>query len=224
MSEGTSETPQDSAVAAIVAGNEPKLWAGKYKSVEDLEEAYKHSAKVFNENEELKKRYEQATTVPEAYTAPDGISLRENELHEINQIAKSAGLTQAQYEKTAREMEGRIKAQREGFERARSEIGNERLVILEDYVKKTFPESLQQPVINHIIKDKKAMDDALKHRDSLLNSTVPGMDKAGAGAPKSYDGQSEVAKAAEEYRRNPTQANRNKYINIAAEVGNERFK
>ena len=68
------------------------------------------------------------------------------------------------------------------------------------------------------------MDDALKHRDSLLNSKVPGIDQAGNSAQRTYDGQKEVAKAAEEYRKHPTQANRDRYINIAAEVGNERFK
>lgn len=223
MSEESTEST--SVVTEAITGSEPKLFAGKYKTVEELEEGYKASLKVHLENKELKEKYDEATAVPEHYSIPEGIGLREVELSEISQIAQSSGLTQAQFERTARAMEGRIKSQRESFDKARKEIGDERLVLIEDYVKKTYPESLQQPVLNHIIKDKQAMDDALKHRDKLLDSRVPGMEGAGnQGKKQTYDGQKDVMEAAREFERNPTQANKDRYIALAAEVGNERFK
>lgn len=216
---------EETVVTEVIGSSEPKLFAGKYKTVEELEEGYKASLRVHLENKELKEKYDEATSVPDSYKVPEGLQLRENEVREIQQIARDSGLTQIQFERTAKAMEERIKSQRESFEAARKEIGDQRLVLIEDYVKKAYPESLQQPVINHIIKDKKAMDDALKHRDQLLDSRVPGIDGSGnLGKKPSYDGQKEVMEAAREYERSPTQANKDRYIALATEVGHERFK
>lgn len=210
---------------AVTGSTEPKLFAGKYKTVEELEEGYKAGLRVHLENKELKERY----AIPDDYTAPEGVSLRENELNEIKYIAKNSNLTQDQFEKTVKAMESRIKSQREAFDKARQEIGNERLVVIEDYVRKTYPESLQQSILNTAIKDKKAMDDIMKQRDRDLDSTVPGISVSGNrdaadAKPAGYDGQREVMEAAREYERNPSQANKDRYIRLATEVGNERFK
>lgn len=48
----------------------PKLYAGKYKSVDELEKAYKNSAKVFNENKALQEKFK-------SYKAPHNYSLPE---------------------------------------------------------------------------------------------------------------------------------------------------
>lgn len=57
MNEITEELP---------AEEQPKLYAGKYKSVEELEKAYKNSAKVFNDNKTLQERLKNYE-VPESY-------------------------------------------------------------------------------------------------------------------------------------------------------------
>lgn len=211
----------------VTGGDEtPKLFAGKYKTVEELEEGYRNSLKVHVENKELKDKYERAVSVPETYTVPAGLGLRESEIDEIKRIAKESSLTQEQFEKTARSMEDRLKAQREAFDEARKEIGQDKLILIEDHIKKNYPESIQQVILNTTIKDKKAMDDILKERDAKLDSRVPGIDASGNTNARgnSFDGQAEMAKAATEYERHPTQANKDRLIRLANEVGNERFK
>lgn len=218
---------EESILASAIA--EPKLWAGKYKTAEELEDAAKQKdiefGKLFAEHGEIKKKYEQAATVPEKYTIPEDVALRESELEEIRAIAKNAGLNQEQFEKTAREMQGRIQSNIEVMEQRKKDIGESNLVLLTEYVKKYYPENLQTAVLNQIIKDKNAMNDALKDRESRLNSAVPGMDRANsAGGQSAYDGEKELEKAHNEYHKRPTETNKKRYIEIATAVGEVRYK
>lgn len=217
------EAVSESAVAAAVNA-EPKLWAGKYKTPEEMETAIQGKDKEYvtlsTEFNNIKNKY----TVPESYTLPADLSLREAEAKEIQTIAKNAGLTQEQFERTAREMQSRLQANIAVLENNKKEIGEEKLAILNDYVKKFYPENLQGAVLNQILKDKNAMNDALKDREDRLNSQAPGMDRANQGAPAKYDGQKDLYEAAEAYRKNPNQRTRAKYIDIARQTGDERFK
>ncbi len=74
-----------------------KLYAGKYKSIhiQELEKAYTNSSTVFNENRALKEKYK----VPENYVVPE-ISLPETVINDLQQLAKSAGFNQEQFDKT----------------------------------------------------------------------------------------------------------------------------
>jgi hypothetical protein len=202
---------------------EPRLYAGKYNSVEALEEAYKNIAKVFNENRELQGKIESLTKTPDYYAKPDDIALNSNELSEIERIAKQAGLNQDQFSKTAREMQAKIMQQRKEFEEAKNSIDKTELNIVTDYVKSFYPEKLQESILNQLIKDKSAMSDALKHREKLLNSSAPGLSSSTShtSAPR-HDGYEDLVKARAEYTRNPNERNRNKYINLAQEVGEAR--
>jgi len=68
------------------------------------------------------------------------------------------------------------------------------------------------------------MSDALKHRDQLLNSQVPDLGNQRANLSDPYEGQQEMLKIAKEYEHNPTDKNRKRYINLATEVAEARFK
>ncbi len=68
------------------------------------------------------------------------------------------------------------------------------------------------------------MSDALKHREQLLNSQVPGLGSQRANLSDPYEGQQEMLKVAKEYEKIPTEKNRKRYINLAKEVGEARFK
>ncbi|MES2142386.1 MAG: hypothetical protein V4471_05865 [Pseudomonadota bacterium] len=57
------------------------------------------------------------------------------------------------------------------------------------------------------------MTDALKHRDQLLSSQVPGLSSQRANLSDPYEGQQEMLKVAKEYEKNPTEKNRKRYIN-----------
>ena len=50
MTEAAERASDDSALDAITT---PKLWAGKYQTPEELEEGYRNSLKVFNENRQV---------------------------------------------------------------------------------------------------------------------------------------------------------------------------
>lgn len=203
---------------------EPKLYAGKYKSVEELEEAYKASERFIGENTTLKKQIEQHTKVPDDYEVPPEIAMRETEIAELKSIARNAGLNQEQFVKTAKDMQNRISYQLSTFEQAKQELGEANLNVLTDYVTKNYPERLREHVLNKLIKDKDAMSDAMKHRESILNTQAPGMDSGNAGKPEKFDGEKDLKAAAAAYHKNPRDKEAQKrYVSLAAEVGNERF-
>lgn len=203
---------------------EPKLWAGKYKSVDELEAAYKNSAVVFDENVRLKKDLERHQ-IPSDYTVPDTLQMRAAELAELKLIAKNAGLTQEQFMKTATDMQNRMQGQLHAFEEARKAVGEANMNVLTDYVSKHYPERLREHVMNKLIQDKEAMQDALKHRETLLHTGAPGMDKANPGTPEKYDGEKELVEAAKAYHKNPRDKEaQKKYVALAAAVGEARYK
>ncbi len=199
-----------------------KLYAGKYKSVEELEKAYKNSAGVFNENKILKEKLKNFEA-PENYNLPESICLPEQEIQGLQKIAKMAGLNQEQFNKTLNSMteqQQHYQSQRED----RKKFLGDKLTIIEDYVTKTYPASLQSTILNTLIGDENAMSDALKHRDRLLNSQVPGLSSQRANLSDPYEGKNELLKVAKEYERDPSDKNRKRYINLASEVAEARFK
>jgi len=158
-----------------------KLYAGKFKTVEELEAGYNSSAKVFQENDTLKKRIDEATKVPDDYNTPTEIALHESDLAETKRLAKEAGMTQTQYEKFARQQHDKAKKMVDDYDNAKKEIGADNLNILQDYVTKYYPEKLQSSILKNLIKDKDARAAALEHRQQLLNNRAPGMNKPGQG-------------------------------------------
>ncbi|HEY2567209.1 MAG TPA: hypothetical protein VGH95_05860 [Candidatus Aquirickettsiella sp.] len=199
---------------------QPKLYAGKYKSVEELEKAYKNSAKVFNDNKALQERLKNYE-VPESYHLPD-VSLPETMLQEIEGLAKAANLSQEQFNKTLYAMAEQQNHYQAQLENKKKTLGS-KLSLVQDYVIKNYPVSLQSTVLNTIIGDENAITEALKHRDQLLNSQVPGLSNQQANLSDPYDGQQEMLKAAKEYEKNPNVKNREKFINLAQEVSKARF-
>ena len=199
----------------------PKLYAGKYKSVDELEKAYKNSAKVFNDNKALQERLKNYE-IPESYHLPD-VSLPETMLQEIEALAKAAGLNQEQFNKTLFAMTKQQKQYKTQLEDKKKTLGS-KLSIVQDYVTKTYPTSLHNTILNTLIGDENAMTEALKHRDQLLNSQVPGLSSQQANFSDPYDDQQEMVKIAKEYEKNPTDKNRKRYINLATEVAEARFK
>lgn len=213
----TSETDQKEKESG------ERLFAGKFKTVEELETSYKNSAKVFNENRELKAQLESLKKVPDDYEIPTDVSLRDIDLQDLKSIAKNAGYTQEQFVKTTKEWESRLQAQIQSLEERKAQIGEANLNILQDYVKTYYPPSLQDTIFTKLIKDENAMNDAFKHREQQLNNQVPGINNSAAGSVKErYEGQKELEKAAREYQSNQTPQNRKRYIEIAREVAHER--
>lgn len=205
----------------------PKLWAGKYKSVEDLETAALNKdqefMKLHNEHRMLKENHEKITKVPDKYDIPTGVELRESELRHVQAMAKNASLNQSQFENLVREVESRSKDAKAKYHERLQNLGEEKYNVIKDYVSKNYPARLHQAMLDNILSDDETIKDVLDHRNTKLNSEVPGMSEAGQNKTPTYDGQKEVEKAALEYKKNPNAKNRQRYIDIAAEVGAERF-
>lgn len=195
---------------------ETKLYAGKFKTVEELEQGYKSSLPAFQENETLKQKLKDVSTVPDTYMHPDDAQIEDQYKADIQARAKEAGLTQAQYERLARNEKNRIDAQQQSFENARKEVGEQTLNILKDYITKHYPKELEQTMLNTFIKDKAARQAALSHRDTLLNNQVPGMNKTPpATGYMVTDDDVNKAYAAKEKNRGDIKA-RNHYLNLLA--------
>jgi len=215
----TTANELESPVAEEIPATEPvKLYAGKYKSIHELEKAYTNSSTVFNENRALKEKYK----VPENYVVPE-VSLPETVINDLQQLAKSAGFNQEQFTKTLLSMQEQQKQYQTQLEERKKQLG-EQLKVVEDYVTKTYPSTLYNTVLTTLLGDENAMSDAMKHRDQVLNSQVPGLSNQHANLSDPYEGRTELLTLAKEYQKNPTEKNRKRYINLANEVAQARIK
>jgi hypothetical protein len=198
------------------ANNEtPKLYAGKFKTVEELEAGYKNSLPTFQENEQLKAKLEEAGKVPDSYMNPADVQHDAARVADIQARAKAAGMTQAQYERFLRDDKARFESRQQKFEEAKKEVNDETVNILKDYVNKNYPKELQDNMMNTFLGNKDARQAALNHRSQLLNNQVPGMSKTPAfGYSVTQD---DVNKAYAAKEKNPHDMKaRNHYLNLVA--------
>jgi len=221
-----SATEPTSISSKIVS--EPKLYAGKYKTVEDLEKAYGNSVTAIVEKSKLEKELE-SYKAPEDYTVPDGLSFREEDIQEVKHIAKTAEMSQKQFEKTITEMHSKVtenvEAQKRFIEDRKKSIGDEKINLLTDYVDKYYPSSVKDVVLNKLLKDESAMNDALKDREARLNTQAPGVGRGAPTGGEQYDGQKELRDVAKQYEREPHNRElREKMISLARDVGHARFE
>lgn len=151
-----------------------KLYAGKFASVEALEEGYKNAAKTYQENEALKKQLADHAA-PTDYLKPAELPLDDKTLEEVKAIAKNSKLTQAQFEHLAMETHARQRRRADDFEAKQKSLGEEKLNILKDYVKQNYPDEIGGTVLKKLITDEKARQAALDHRERALNNKLPGM-------------------------------------------------
>lgn len=217
MTENAASTTPDTK-------NEEKLYAGKYKTIEDLETAVinkdKEYSKIYNEHTDLKNKY----AVPENYSLPEDIQLPSSEIIDLKSIAKTSNLSQLQFLSTVKQIEARNKLHADMIEQNRKSIGEEKIKVLGDYVTKNYPQKLQDPILNHLLKDREAMDEAFKHRDQLLNTTIPGMNLGtGAGGKEKFDGQKDLMQLAKEHHEDPRdKTKKDRYIAMASQIGHAR--
>ncbi len=193
--------------------NEEKLYAGKFKTVEELEAGYKNSAIIYDENQNLKTKVSELSTIPENYLNPSDVELDQNRIADIQARAKETGMTQAQYEKFVRSDKARVDKNKESFVNMKKEVGEQTLNILTDYVSKNYPKELQENMLNTFIVNKDARAAALNHRTQLLNNNIPGMNRP---AQTNYNvSQEDVAKAYAAKEKNPHDLKaRQAYLNI----------
>lgn len=213
-----------------------KLWAGKYKSAEEMETALlaqnKEVYKLIDQNKQLSSQVKTVTLVPDVYKVPANLEWVKDEVNDLTVMAKNSGLSQEAFEKFVTELNTKRSVENENFEEQKKAIGQDNLNVITDYVKKNYPESVQKDVLNKFIRDSEARKQALNDRNKKLDTRVPGMDRANSGEqgnshaskePEAYDGQNELLKLGKEVEANPSNTFlREKMINLAKEVGHAR--
>lgn len=159
-----------------------KLYAGKFKTIEELEAGYNNAAKVYQENDDLKKRVEESTTVPDEYQTPSDLALADNDVAQLKAAAKESGLTQAQFERLAKKQTETVQAKLQDFENAKKDLGADNLNLLQDFLAKTYPDKVADKMLKEAIKDKGLRDQLLDQRTKMLNSSIPGGNKVNIGS------------------------------------------
>ena len=201
-------------------GGEEKLYAGKFKTVEELEAGYKNSAVIYDENQNLKNKVSELTTTPEVYLNPADIELDQSRVADIQARAKETGMTQAQYEKFVRSDKARVEQNNKNFENMKKEVGDETINILTDYVNKNYPKELQDNMIKTFIVNKDARAAALNHRQQILNNQVPGMNRP--AQPNYNVTEKDVSTAYANKEKNPHDLKaRQAYLNVLAARANQ---
>jgi hypothetical protein len=203
-----NQTPPSDATAE-------RLYAGKFKTVEDLEAGYKNSAVIYDENTTLKKKVDELSSVPSDYQNPSDVELEESRLTDIRARAKESGMTQVQYEKFVRSDKARVDAHKESFEQAKKDLGEEKTNLLKDYVDKHYPRELGDSMMKTFIMNKDARQAALNHRDQLLNNKLPGMEKTSA-SPGYHVSDDDVKKAYAQKEKTKSIADINRYVNLVS--------
>lgn len=205
-----------------------KLWAGKYRTPEEMEEAIAGKDKEYVKLKQTHDALANSTRAPDNYRVPDNIGLLQSEIDSLKNASKNANLSQEGFETLVQDLALQEQQRKDTYAEKLKEVGTENVTLLEDYVKKTYPEQIQETVLKQLVLDKDARAAALKHRNNQLDSRAPGMNEGNPGANKpaeAYDGQQEVMKLAQEQLRKPhDQKLRDKLINKAREVGEARFK
>jgi len=155
-----------------------KLYAGKFKTVEELESGYNNAAKVFQDNEDLKKKYD----VPEQYSVHEEIQLHDNDLASLKETAKASGLTQLQFDKLASAQNQTVRNKLDAFESSKKEVGADNLNLLQDFISKAYPEKAGALLLKEAIKSKDLRDTLLEQRKQSLNSSIPGGNQVSTGS------------------------------------------
>lgn len=180
--------------------NDEKMYAGKFKSVEELEEGYKNAAKVYQENEDLKQKLNEYNP-PNDYQVPKLENMNDHILKDVQQRAKAAGLNQKQFERLLVKTQEDHTNESKMVEDKIKSIGESQLATLKDYVGRRYPKKIQDDIIKKAALDQETYNAILDQRNSELNSQVPGINKV---QPASYRIHKEdVLNARAEYVKRP---------------------
>jgi hypothetical protein len=169
------ETTNEVPISTESVVEAPRLYAGKFNSIEELEEGYKNSAKVYDANQALTKQLSDFTTIPEDYSLPEGMAEMDG-INEIKHVARQSGINQTQFDKMVKAAIESETIRSSRMEEAKKSIGEPTLQVLDSYIKKLMPDKLAGVVMDQLIVDADARNAVLKQREDSLKSKVPGID------------------------------------------------
>lgn len=219
-----NSNPADPAATPLPLLGE-KLYAGKFKTVDELENGYKSAATVYQANQNLTQQLEAATKVPDDYVPPVDITMQEDEAKTLKDIAKKSGLTQKQFDAAAKALadQNAITKQAEVNRQLeiRKQLGDDKIALVNEFVSKTYPAQVADAVMKQALTSTEAFRALMAQRDASLNSSVPGMSNVGA-APQPVT-HNDVVTARNAHLAQPGNMKlRESYINLIAEQAKSR--
>lgn len=168
--EGTG-TATDEGSTQPLSIPEPRLFANKYKSTEELERAHLEAQKKISEQGAKLKEY----VVPEEYVIESTVELVDDTKGKLTELAKQSGLTQSQFNKIVEQLVERNKARALEIQKAQDEVkqvmGDEKLIKLDAYIDLNYPAKLANSLKYAYRQDKEMALDLYQRREQVLNTT-----------------------------------------------------
>lgn len=208
--------------AETSTSQEEKLYAGKFKTVDELEKGYKNAAAVYEANRKLETSLKEITEVPDDYIVPEHVkTLNESDINSIKSLVRNAGLSQKMFEKIVSDAEEQSAQRRTQEQEQLLNIGEENLQLLSDYVGRNYSENVAKKVLTAIVSDPEAVKEALADRERKLNSSAPGLSRP-SGVAKAITKDDLVALQKEAYARPNDLALRDRVIKLTEEYAKQK--
>jgi hypothetical protein len=220
--EGTNTPP--------VTPPEGRLYAGKYKTAEEMEEAIKakdsEAHKLYETNKQLKAQMEQANQAPEHYDTPPEAERIKDDMEAIVKMAKAASLSQEKFTKLVNERINERIDYEKRFEASKKEVGDENMLVLNDYVSKNYPEPVRKQILDNFVLNPTARAEALAHRNEKLDTRTPGMTQGNpGGTPPKTDSEKECLDAGKKFMQRPGDKKaREDFIEAARAAGEKKYQ
>ena len=190
-----------------------KLLADKYKSVEALEEGYKQLARLQTETADKLKKSQTDFLIPDDYLKPADTKLSDDEIAHLKGFAKDTQMTQRQFDNLLANRQAAKDAEVSRFEEEKKKLGEEKINLITDYVKRFYPANMVDKMVKTCLEDPLMAEAALGHRSKLLNTGVPGI--SNTSAPAYHVSYEDVIKAREKAESQPAnQKYRENYLKI----------
>lgn len=221
--EGTNTPP-------VTPPPEGRLYAGKYKTAEEMEEAIKskdtEAHKLFETNKLLKAQMEQANQAPEHYDVPAEAERIKDDMEAITKMAKAASLSQEKFTKLVNERISERMDYEKRYDASKKEVGDENMLVLNDYVNKNYPEPVRKQIMDNFVMNPTARAEALAHRNQTLDTRTPGMSTGNpGGTPPKTDSEQECYDAGKKFLQRPGDKRaREDFIDAARVAGEKKYQ
>lgn len=208
----------------VESNGENVLFAGKFKNVEDLEKAYKEGFGVHQKNKELEAKINEYVSPPEDYLVQDGITVKESRIEDVKKLAKSAKMTQSQFENAISKAQEEHSQYEENINSKIAEIGESKSNILKGYIDKkfsSFDDEFKNAVMRKAVENETIMENMMRDREKELNSNAPGISNtASSNSSRQQDMSREKYEAALKCKMDPRdKVAKQKYINLCRDIG-----
>ena len=205
------------------------LYAGKFKSVEELEKGYKESLSVHMKNKELETKLAEMQSVPESYNVPEMSNLDSKQLAELTEVARHSKMTQAQFDAAISSLASNAQQQQSQWETRKKLVGEQNINVLKKYVDENFTsydDEFRNNMLNQIISNDETMEKAMQDREKKLNSSLPGSNQTGQSMPSDIaSGRAEAQKLALRAMAEPNNKEaRAKLLSMCRDIGHARME